>query len=485
VPAVIAVAFITFLIWMLVGQSVGYSLARAISVLVISCPCALGLATPVAIMVGSGLSFKNGILFKNALSIENIKDAKYVILDKTGTITMGKPKVYSIVPFIDQAAFLSIIKSLEENSSHPLASAINEYKCSYEKKEVKDFKEIGGKGVSGIIDNKLAYGINLKYAKELINIDDSKLEIINDIAQSGKTPLIFILDNELIGIVAVADKIKEDSKTAIKNLKELGLIPIMLTGDNYITASSIAKEVEIDYFISDVLPIDKKDIVEKIKKNGSTIMVGDGINDALALTSADIGIAIGAGSDIAIDSADIVLVKSSLNDLVKTIRISREIVKNIKQNLFWAFFYNLIMIPIAFGIFYFTNNEYLVSLKPWYGALAMSFSSIFVVLNALRLNLFDANKHKNNRKIKEEDLLFIKNVITNKEENNMEKIVINVNGMMCMHCKKHVDDACLKIDGVSEANADLDKKNVTVSVTKNVAREDLVKSIIDAGYEAK
>ena len=494
VPVVMLISLLAFTYWFILGNVINldinetiltYAINRAVMVLVISCPCALGLATPVAIMVGSGLSFKNGILFKNALSIENIKDAKYVILDKTGTITMGKPKVYSIVPFIDQAKFLSIIKSLEENSSHPLASAINEYKCSYEKKEVKDFKEIGGKGVSGIIDNKLAYGINLKYAKELINIDDSKLEIINDIAQSGKTPLIFILDNELIGIVAVADKIKEDSKTAIKNLKELGLIPIMLTGDNYITASSIAKEVEIDYFISDVLPIDKKDIVEKIKKNGSTIMVGDGINDALALTSADIGIAIGAGSDIAIDSADIVLVKSSLNDLVKTIRISREIVKNIKQNLFWAFFYNLIMIPIAFGIFYFTNNEYLVSLKPWYGALAMSFSSIFVVLNALRLNLFDANKHKNNRKIKEEDLLFIKNVITNKEENNMEKIVINVNGMMCMHCKKHVEDACLKIDGVSEANADLDKKNVTVSITKNVAREDLVKSIIDAGYEAK
>ena len=493
VPIVMAISIIGFIAWMIIGNNINlninetiltYSLNRAVMVLVISCPCALGLATPVAIMVGSGKAAKNGILFKNATSIEEAGKANFVVLDKTGTITEGNPLVTDIKSFIDEKEFINIIGSLESLSNHPLALAISNYANDkdYKNYEINNFETLIGKGIKGYLNDELIYGINLKSAKELINISNDLENDINNLSNAGKTPMIFIKNNELIGYVAVSDKIKNDSKEAIKSLKELGLIPIMLTGDNNLAAKEIAKEANIDYYISDVLPTEKKEVIDKLKKYGNVVMVGDGINDSVALATANTGIAIGVGSDIAIESADIVLINSNLGDLVKTIRLSRQILKNIKENLFWAFFYNLLMIPIALGVFYFTNVEWIIELKPWYGALAMSFSSLFVVLNALRLNVYNLDKKSNckNKIIFDEKIL---NEI--KGDNNMEKMVIEVNGMMCIHCKKHVEDACLKIDGVKSAEANLDSKNVTVELSKEVSRADLVKSIIDAGYDAK
>ena len=494
VPIVITIAIIGFIVWMIVGNNINldinesvltYSINRAVMVLVISCPCALGLATPVAIMVGSGIGAKNGILFKNAISIEETGKANFVVLDKTGTITYGKPFVTDIYPMIEKEEFINIIGSLENNSNHPLAKAVSDYakENNYKNYNVSDFEELIGKGVKAKINSDIIYGINLKSANEIIKISDDNLNIIDDLANNGKTPLIFIKNNELIGIVGVADKIKDDSIKAINELKELGLIPVMLTGDNKKTAKAIANNINIDNYISDVLPDEKMIVINKLKEKGKVIMVGDGINDALALTSADIGIAIGKGSDIAIDSADVVLIKSSLTDLVKSIRLSRQILKNIKENLFWAFFYNLIMIPIALGVFYFTGIEWIIELKPWYGSLAMSFSSLFVVLNALRLNLFNLNKKSNVKKKIELDEDFIKNIII-KEEDNMEKIVINVEGMMCNHCKMHVEKACMSVAGAKEAEANLKKNNVVVKYESEIDKDALVKAINDAGYKA-
>ena len=494
VPIVITIAIIGFIVWMIVGNNIDldinesvltYSINRAVMVLVISCPCALGLATPVAIMVGSGIGAKNGILFKNAISIEETGKANFVVLDKTGTITYGKPFVTDVYPMIEKEEFINIIGSLENNSNHPLAKAVSDYakENNYKNYDVSDFEELIGKGVKAKINSDIIYGINLKSANEIIKISDDNLKIIDELANNGKTPLIFIKNNELIGIVGVADKIKDDSIKAINELKELGLIPVMLTGDNKKTAKAIANSINIDNYISDVLPDEKMIVINKLKEKGKVIMVGDGINDALALTSADIGIAIGKGSDIAIDSADVVLIKSSLMDLVKSIRLSRQILKNIKENLFWAFFYNLIMIPIALGVFYFTGIEWIIELKPWYGSLAMSFSSLFVVLNALRLNLFNLNNKSNVKKKIELDEDFIKNIII-KEEDNMEKIVINVEGMMCNHCKMHVEKACMSVAGAMEAEANLKKNNVVVKYESEIDKDALVKAINDAGYKA-
>lgn len=491
VPIVLLIATLGFIIWMIIGSNINlnineelltYSINRAIAVLVISCPCALGLATPVAIMVGSGLGAKNGILYKNAEIIEEAGKVNFVVLDKTGTITNGKPEVIKCISLIEENEFLKLAYSLEKNSSHPLAISISNYcnNLNIDTYQVSEFNTLVGKGIKGIINNKEIYGINLKYAKELINIDSKEIKEIEELSSKGITPMIFIYDNKLIGIIGVADKIKDDSANAIIELKKKGVIPIMLTGDNNLTAKAIAKEANIDYFISDVLPEEKKNIIEKLKKQGKVMMVGDGINDALALTYADVGVAIGAGSDVAIDSASIVLIKSSLMDLVKAISLSRQILKNIKENLFWAFFYNLIMIPIALGVFYFTNIEWLKEMKPWYGALAMSLSSVFVVMNALRLNLFNPLKNKNNRKAIDFDI----NSITKKEDNNMKE-VISVEGMMCKMCVKHVEEACLKIDGVLSAKADLDKKEVVVETNKDDLRNALIDSINNAGYQAK
>ena len=492
VPIVMTIAIIGFVVWMIVGNNINldinqsvltFSINRAISVLVISCPCALGLATPVAIMVGSGVGAKNGILFKNAIAIEETGKTNFVILDKTGTITLGKPEVVYVSSYIENDEFINLTTSIEEKSSHPLAKSVYEYgkNHNYKNVSIDDFETLPGKGVVGTYNNKKLYGINLKYAREIVDIPNEYLNEINDISNKGITPLIYILDNKIIGILGLADTIKPDSAKAIADFKKLGIIPIMLTGDNKLTAKKIAEECNIDYYIAELLPDGKSEIIDKLKNIGHVLMVGDGINDALALTKADIGMAIGGGSDIAIDSADVVLMKSSLNDGVKAIRLSRQILKNIKENLFWAFFYNLIMIPIAIGIFYPTNIGWLRELKPWYGSLAMSLSSVFVVLNALRLNLFNPNKESNNKKMMEFDE---KIITTNKEENNMENVVIKVDGMMCEHCKKHVEDACMSVNGVKKAEANLKKKNVTVSFDGDVNKDEIIKAINEAGYKA-
>ena len=488
VPVVIGIALVTFTLWMMLGGSfveglgnttlLSYSIERAISVLVISCPCALGLATPVAIMVGSGKGARNGILFKSAEILEEAGKIDYVLLDKTGTITKGKPEVTDIIEIdYDKEELLKLAISLENNSSHPLAKAISGYK-DIDKYEVSEFVSLPGKGVAGVINKKRIYGMNLKSASELTSISNEYQALGDELSKKGKTPMYFIYDDKLIGIIAVADVIKEDSIEAIKEMKNVGVTPIMLTGDNKNTAAYIASLVGIDNYISDVLPDGKMSIVKELKKQGKVMMIGDGINDAVALSEANVGVAIGAGTDVAIDSAEIVLIKSSLMDAVRAIKISRYTLLNIKENLFWAFFYNLIMIPIAAGAL---SGIGLAKLKPWYGALAMSLSSVTVVLNALRINLFNVDKKRRKRKNKEINLEFI----NNKEKNKMNKLVISVDGMMCMHCAKRVEDACKSVTGVEGAKVSLDDKNVTVTSNGEIDKEAVVKAIIEAGYEAK
>ena len=488
VPVVIGIALIVFTFWMIFGGSfvenlgnttlLSYSIERAISVLVISCPCALGLATPVAIMVGSGKGAKNGILFKSAEILEEAGKADYVLLDKTGTITKGKPEVTDIIEIdYDKEELLKLAISLENNSLHPLAKAIVNYK-DVDKYEVSEFVSLPGKGVAGVINKKRIYGMNLKSAIELTKIDDKYVTLGDELSKKGKTPMYFIYDDKLIGIIAVADVIKEDSIKAIEEMKNIGVTPIMLTGDNKNTAAYIASLVGIDNYISDVLPDGKMEIVKKLKSQGKVMMIGDGINDAVALSEANVGVAIGAGTDVAIDSAEIVLIKSSLMDAVRAIKISRYTLLNIKENLFWAFFYNLIMIPIAAGAL---SGIGLAKLKPWYGALAMSLSSVTVVLNALRINLYNPDKIRRKKNNKEVNLDFT----NNKEENKMNKLVIEVEGMMCMHCAKRVEDACKSVSGVSDAKVSLDDKNVTVSSESTLDKGLLVSAIKNAGYEAK
>ena len=488
VPVVIGIALVTFTLWMILGGSfveglgnttlLSYSIERAISVLVISCPCALGLATPVAIMVGSGKGARNGILFKSAEILEEAGKVDYVLLDKTGTITKGKPEVTDIIEIdYDKEELLKLAISLENNSSHPLAKAISGYK-DIDKYEVSEFVSLPGKGVAGVINKKRIYGMNLKSASELTSISNEYQALGDELSKKGKTPMYFIYDDKLIGIIAVADVIKEDSIEAIKEMKNVGVTPIMLTGDNKNTAAYIASLVGIDNYISDVLPDGKMSIVKELKKQGKVMMIGDGINDAVALSEANVGVAIGAGTDVAIDSAEIVLIKSSLMDAVRAIKISRYTLLNIKENLFWAFFYNLIMIPIAAGAL---SGIGLAKLKPWYGALAMSLSSVTVVLNALRINLFNPDKKRKKRAYKNVDMTNIKI----EEEKSMKSLVIEVEGMMCMHCAKRVEDACKSVTGVEDAKVSLDDKNVTVTSNGEIDKEAVVKAIIEAGYEAK
>ncbi|MBQ9448646.1 MAG: cadmium-translocating P-type ATPase [Acholeplasmatales bacterium] len=488
VPVVIGIALVTFTLWMILGGSfveglgnttlLSYSIERAISLLVISCPCALGLATPVAIMVGSGKGARNGILFKSAEILEEADKVDYVLLDKTGTITKGKPEVTDIIEIdYDKEELLKLAISLENNSSHPLAKAISGYK-DIDKYEVSEFVSLPGKGVAGVINKKRIYGMNLKSASELTSISNEYQALGDELSKKGKTPMYFIYDDKLIGIIAVADVIKEDSIEAIKEMKNVGVTPIMLTGDNKNTAAYIASLVGIDNYISDVLPDGKMSIVKELKKQGKVMMIGDGINDAVALSEANVGVAIGAGTDVAIDSAEIVLIKSSLMDAVRAIKISRYTLLNIKENLFWAFFYNLIMIPIAAGAL---SGIGLAKLKPWYGALAMSLSSVTVVLNALRINLFNPDKKRKKRAYKNVDMTNIKI----EEEKSMKSLVIEVEGMMCMHCAKRVEDACKSVTGVEDAKVSLDDKNVTVTSNGEIDKEAVVKAIIEAGYEAK
>ena len=474
VPTVLGIALIVFICWISTGYGWATSLTRAVSVLVISCPCALGLATPVAIMVGNGKGARNGILFKNATSLENLGKASIIVLDKTGTITTGETKVTDIIPLdISEQELLSLAYSIEKQSEHPLAKAIvkKAEENNINPVDISSFNSLPGFGVKAILEGKEVFGGNIKLMQEK-GIDTSSVkDTLLKLANEGKTPLLFSKENKIIGIIAISDTIKEDSKDAIKELKELGLNVIMLTGDNDITAKAVANQVGIDHVVSNVLPTDKDSVISQLSSKGKTIMVGDGINDAPALARADIGIAIGAGTDIAMDSADVVLMKSSLMDAVKAIRLSRRTLLNIYENLFWAFIYNIICIPIAAGAF----STLGVSLTPMYGAAAMSLSSVCVCLNALRLNLINLNKNSfSKRKNKNID-------INIKKEQTMTKTVY-VDGMMCMHCVAHVKKALEGIEGVKNVEVSLENKNAVVSSDKEIAPSVFEKAIVDAGY---
>lgn len=495
VPVVITISLIVFIFWILFGKSfiethsditstlLSYSINRAISILVISCPCALGLATPVAIMVGSGKGARHGFLYKNASSIEETGKADFIVFDKTGTITEGKPKVVDVIG--DSRTLLSIAYSLENKSNHPLANSVINYckENNIELKECSHFLTIPGKGIKGTIDNKEYLSGNLRFLEEnKVKLSSEQLDRIDDLSKEGKSLLLFANDNKLIGIIAVKDNVKEDSKEAIDKIKKLGITPIMLTGDNRLSAEKIASEVDIEYVISDVLPEGKLDVIEKLKESGKVIMVGDGINDAVALTSADIGIAIGNGSDVAIESANIVLMKSSLNDAYGAIRLSQYVYLNIKENLFWAFIYNIIMIPIAAGAL---TGLGVYNLLPWMGSAAMALSSVFVVLNALRINLFNPYHAKiYKRKAKVPAILENKDIceLPLMEENKME-VTLKVEGMMCQHCVMHVKKVLEGIDGVTAADVSLEKNEAKVTLSKPVENEVFKKAIEDAGYE--
>ena len=483
VPGIIFISLIVFIFWMIFGKSfvnkhenmmlITYSLERAIAVLVIACPCALGLATPVAIMVGNGKAARNGILFKNAETLENAGKTTFVVLDKTGTITKGDLSVSNVISYDDNLMLFAA--SIEALSSHPLAKAITSY---YDGKllELTNFKNVPGKGVCAKYNGIELYGVNQKYAESLIELKKDEIDSGDTESSLGRTPMYFIYDNKLLGIISVSDTIKEDSYDAIKNFKKMGIIPIMLTGDNKRSAKYTANLVGIDYFISDVLPDEKLKVISKLKAYGTVLMIGDGINDSPALTASDIGIAIGSGADVAISSADVVLVRSSLMDAVAAIKISRKTLINIKENLFWAFLYNLIMIPIAAGMF---SPIGLYKMKPWYGALAMSLSSVCVVLNALRLNMINPYKINDNRKsvdILLDDIL---------KEDNMKTVILNVSGMMCIKCKAHVEEACKKTSGVISAEANLEKKNVSITYNDDINIDEIKKNITEAGYEVK
>lgn len=477
VPIVISISIISTIVWLLVGKSFEFSLSIGIAVLVISCPCALGLATPVAIMVGTGKGAENGILIKSAEALETAHKIQTVVLDKTGTITEGKPKVTEIVvnSNINKNELLKIAASIEKPSEHPLADAIVEKakKENITLLDVDNFISITGKGIKAEINNKIYYAGNLSLMKEN-NIDYSKFEkVINDLAKKGKTPLCFSDDSILLGVIAVADTIKPTSKKAIEEFKNMGINIVMLTGDNKNTAEAIRKELNIDKVIAEVLPQDKEKEVRKIQESGKKVaMIGDGINDAPALARADVGIAIGAGTDIAIESADIVLMKSDLLDGVTTIKLSKAVIKNIKENLFWAFFYNAIGIPLAAGVFY---NILGWKLNPMFGAFAMSLSSVCVVSNALRLKLFKAY---DKNIINEENF---ENEFEEGEDEEMKKIV-RVDGMNCSHCQAKVESALSALDGVSEAKVNLKKKIAVVTLEKEVNDDTLLKAVNDAGF---
>ena len=475
VPTVIAIAIITTVVWLLLGQSFAYALARGISVLVISCPCALGLATPVAIMVGNGVGARNGILFKTAVSLEQTGKTNIVVLDKTGTITEGAPKVTDLVPEqgISEEELLALSLALEAKSEHPLAKAIL---AEGEKKDMtpanlEDFEALPGNGLRGKLAGEELLGGSLKYVSALVPVSQEMSDRAQTLAEQGKTPLLFAKDGKLLGIVAVADTIKADSGEAIRQLKNMGIRVVMLTGDNARTAKAIGAQAGVDQVISDVLPDGKEAVVRRLKSKGKVAMVGDGINDAPALTRADTGIAIGAGADVAIDAADVVLMKSSLLDVPAAIRLSRSTLRNIHENLFWAFFYNVIGIPLAAGCY----AHWGLTLNPMFGAAAMSLSSFCVVTNALRLNLcklYDGGRDHKARETKKRQT----------QEDSLEK-TIHVKGMMCGHCENAVKTALEKLEGVASAEADHEKGIARVVLKKEVPNAILKKAVEDEGYQ--
>lgn len=471
VPAVITIAVVTVIGWLLAGETAGFALARGISVLVISCPCALGLATPVAIMVGNGKGAKSGILFKTAASLEAAGRMQIIALDKTGTITSGEPVVTDIIPAdpsVSDNELLKFAAAVEEKSEHPLARAIIR-KAKEEKiepEEVTDFSAVVGNGLKGVLrGNEIAAG-NLKFIEKTAEISDDIRKIADELSKEGKTPLFFAESGSLLGIIAVADTIKEDSAQAVKQLRNMGIKVVMLTGDNEQTAKAIGKQAGVDEVIAGVLPDGKESVIRNLKRHGKTAMVGDGINDAPALTRADTGIAIGAGTDVAIDAADVVLVKSRLIDVPAAIRLSRATLTNIHENLFWAFFYNVIGIPLAAGLWYPLLGW---KLNPMFGAAAMSLSSFCVVTNALRLNLCKVYDSKRDKKIKQ---------IKESEEKNMTK-TLNVEGMMCGHCEARVKKALEALDAVDEAVVSHTDGTAVVTLNAEVS-DDLLKETVEA-----
>ena len=483
VPVVILIAVVTTIVWLLAGQTFGYALARGISVLVISCPCALGLATPVAIMVGNGMGAKNGILFKTAVSLEEAGRVQIVALDKTGTITSGEPRVTDLVcePGYDEKTLLELAGALEKKSEHPLAKAvlleIAQRKIST--KEVENFQALAGNGLTGTLEGHRLLGGSMKYISSQVTVGKQVKNQAQILAKQGKTPLLFAKDDVLIGMIAVADVIKEDSPKAVQELQNMGIRVVMLTGDNEQTAKAIGAQAGVDQVIAGVLPDGKEAVIRKLKEYGKVAMVGDGINDAPALTRADIGIAIGAGADVAIDAADVVLMKSRLSDVPAAVRLSRATLRNIHENLFWAFFYNIIGIPLAAGVWI---PIFGWTLNPMFGALAMGLSSFCVVSNALRLNLFKVKDSHRDYKIKNE--VTLPQWEASKGEKNMTK-TMTIKGMMCGHCEARVKKTLEELEHVTEAQVSHEKGTAVVSMETEVADEVLKKAVEDQGYQVE
>lgn len=512
VPAVISIAIVTTVIWLLVGRPFGFALARGISVLVISCPCALGLATPVAIMVGNGMGAKNGILFKTAVSLEEAGKIQIVALDKTGTITKGEPQVTDLVPAegISEKELLTYAYALEKKSEHPLAKAIlaRAEEQQITTQEVSDFQALPGNGLRAVLNNEVLTGGSMKFISNQVSITPELILEAEKLAGEGKTPLLFTKNGKLIGMIAVADVMKEDSPRAVKELQNMGIRVVMLTGDNERTAKAIGEQAGVDEVIAGVLPDGKESVIRSLKEKGKVAMVGDGINDAPALTRADIGIAIVAGTDVAIDAADVVLMKSQLSDVPAAIRLSRATLRNIHENLFWAFFYNVIGIPLAAGVWI---PIFGWTLNPMFGAAAMSLSSFCVVTNALRLNLFKVHDASKDKKIKQNtaelhvtadtenknmtnedadccsteihDRKDQENIKENKENNGMTTITVNVTGMMCGHCEAHVNKAIKEAFGVEDVVSSHEKGTTVIQAPQKLDEDKIREVIKEAGYE--
>ena len=475
VPSVIVISILTLVIWLIAGRTFAFAIARGISVLVISCPCALGLATPVAIMVGSGVGAKNGILYKTASALETAGRTQIVALDKTGTVTEGQPRVTDVIAYgRSENDLLVLAASLEKNSEHPLAKAVTAAAEGMALQSATDFEALPGHGLSAVLNGKRIIGGSLKFLMSKGIASKEAEDLANKLAGQGKTPLLFAADRELAGIIAVADRIKQDSEQAIRQLRDMGISTVMITGDNARTAEAISTQAGVDHVAAGVLPDGKADIVGKLMSLGKTAMVGDGINDAPALTVADTGVAIGAGTDIAIDAADIVVMKSRLTDVTAAIRLSRATIRNIHQNLFWAFFYNTLCIPLAMGL-------YGIEMKPMYGAAAMALSSFFVCMNALRLNLVRPHGAGHDRRMKPVDTEAIAKVIESSsvtEENHMTK-TLKIEGMMCMHCEARVKKALEAVSGVQSATADHSAGTAVVTLSSPV-EDNLLRSAVEA-----
>ena len=475
VPAVIGLALLTLIGWLIAGRPFAFAIARGISVLVISCPCALGLATPVAIMVGSGVGAKTGVLYKTAAALEGAGRTQVIALDKTGTVTEGQPKVTDVIPVgVGRDELLVLAASLEKNSEHPLAKAVTAEAQGLALQEVSGFEALPGHGLRATLDGRELLGGSLKYLSDRGLVDASVAARADALAEEGKTPLLFARGGALIGLIAVADPIKPDSAQAIRELRGMGIQTVMLTGDNVRTARAISRQAGVDQVVAGVLPEGKAEVIRRLKPLGKVAMVGDGINDAPALTVADNGVAIGAGTDVAIDAADIVVMKSRLSDVTAAIRLSRATIRNIHQNLFWAFFYNAVCIPLAMGL-------YGIEMKPMYGAAAMALSSFFVCMNALRLNLVkphDAKHDKAMKSIRADALEPIVAAETNKEETSMKK-TLKVEGMMCMHCEARVKKALEAVEGVESAVADHNLGTAVVTL-KTPVSDEILKSAVEA-----